>query len=290
MRGRMSESGDQERPMPPEELSRNGGAEGLFFFGQMRSGGPVLAELYRPVHERVEAVNRQYPDLSVRMTADTLGPLEELPAVVYTREGRLELGGWRLVSFDAKKTGDEHLALIHGELIGPEEKLLVRVHSSMMLNEIFGISVSDDRDQLFEAMRRIKARGRGLVIYINQEGAGNRLATAVAQMVLTNQGVPMTQAFEQLGVSKDNRSFEIAADVLTMLGLRGQPLELMTSNVRKAEALREAGFEAVPEEIRVDTEGSEVIQKYLASKTDEGIYYPGKGGETDDNARGGKGE
>jgi 3,4-dihydroxy 2-butanone 4-phosphate synthase/GTP cyclohydrolase II len=227
------------------------------------------ARLFRPIHEGVMGINEKYAHTSIRMTADTVDQLDNLPIQLERRTGIHNLGGWRLVSLESKDSLDEHLMLVKGDITKPEP-ILVRVHSSFIMNEIFHIDASDDREQLHTAMQQIHAVGRGIIIYVNQEGAGNRLASAVAQLYLTNQGIPMIQAFEELGIEIENRSFRLATDALKMLEVTS-PIALMTNNKNKRQQLEEAGFTLAPYDFHVEP-ASEATKKYLESKKDVGIY------------------
>lgn len=212
--------------------------------------------IYRPIQESAKSINEKFPDLSVYITADSQIELTGLPSSE-------KFGSWRLITFNDKLTLDEHLVLIKGDSKQPDP-LPVRVHSSFVVNEIFYIEASDDRAQLQEAMRQINENGRGMIIYLQQEGAGNRLATVVAQLALTNQGIAMTDAFKQLGVSVENRSFQLAADILTMLEIKA-PIALMTNNVNKRQQLESAGFEVVPYDFTVPSDNA-TVQAYLERK------------------------
>lgn len=234
--------------------------------------------VYRPIHESVKSLNENGQDLSVRITADTKIPLDKLPVKLLTENGIKPLGAWRLISFEDKHTADEHLILIKGDISG-SEVLPLRVHSSFIVNEIFHLDASDDRAQLHAAMEQINEYGRGMIIYINQEGAGNRLSTVVAQLALTNQGLPMPEAFRQLGVEVENRSFQIATDVLKLLQVKS-PIALMTNNVNKRQQLAQAGFNVVPYHFEVKI-NNPLVESYLQSKKKAGIYtqIATKGGE-----------
>lgn len=225
--------------------------------------------LFRPIHEAMVQINEKHPDTSIRFTADTLTPLDNLPIQLERQNGIRSLGGWRFISMESKSTLDEHIILIKGDITTPEP-LLVRIHSSFMINEIFHIEASDDRDQLHTAMEQIHAQDRGIVIYVNQEGAGNRLSTAVAQLALTNQGIPMLKAFESLGIEVENRSFALAADALKMLEISA-PIALMTNNKNKRAQLEEAGFIIAPYEFKVEPT-SDAARQYIESKKTGGIY------------------
>lgn len=221
-------------------------------------------KVYRPIHQ--EVVGKQLD--GVRITADTGIELDKIPSALWSPEGELNLGSWRLVSID-EANGDEHLVLIKGD-ISTEEPLLVRIHASNMPNEVFGFQYADDRDQLTQSMQIINQAGRGIIIYVNQEGAGNRLATTIAQLALTNAGIPMTQAFEELGMAKDNRSFRVAVATLQLLEV-GAPIILMTNNKAKRQQLEDKGFTVVPYEFNL-TPTNQVTANYLKSKKDAGIY------------------
>jgi GTP cyclohydrolase II len=119
-------------------------------------------------------------------------------------------------------------------------------------------------------MQQIHDQRRGIIIYVNQEGAGNRLSSVVSQLALTNLGIPMIQAFQKLGIEEENRSFTLATDALKMLEITC-PIALMTNNKNKRRQLEEAGFKLAQYEFKVEPT-SKATELYLRSKREAGIY------------------
>ena len=229
----------------------------------------------RYIHKGVAELNDER-DLSVLIASDSEIELNNIPLEGWTENGKEKFGAWRHVTF-IEKGGDykEHILLAKGD-ITTSNPLLIRIHSSFLPAEVFFSTASDDREQLTEAMRRIEERKRGIIIYVDQDGAGHGKAAAAAQLALTNQGIPVTEAFEQLGLTKENRSFQIAGDILKILEVTAH-LKLMTNNVNKQAALHQEGFEVLPFDFQVEPT-SDTAKQYLKAKQDEGIYNP-KGGD-----------
>lgn len=230
-----------------------------------------FSSVHRFIHRDMFPRNEQYEGLSVIMTADTGVELDNLPIIFNTKDGEENFGTWRVASFLDRDNRDEHLMFMKGD-IHTSEPLLVRVHSSCKMNEIFGFRFSDDRLQLEEAMRRIHHKGRGIILYVDQEGAGNRLSTIIAQLKLTNEGQDMFTAFDNLGVKRDNRSFAYAVDMLRFLDVTS-PIALLTNNESKIQYFKDAGFEVELQDFKIRPEDT-IARRYVETKEHLGLLFP----------------
>jgi GTP cyclohydrolase II len=138
----------------------------------------------------------------------------------------------------------EHLAIVAGaleELAGDE--VLARVHSECWTGETLGSLKCDCRQQLDQALKAIVEAGRGVVVYLRQEGRGIGLGNKIRAYALQEQGADTVQANEQLGFAADLRSYELAAAILADLGVRS--VALMTNNPEKLAGLEQAGVKVV---------------------------------------------
>lgn len=157
---------------------------------------------------------------------------------------------------------EEHVALVLGAIEGQQD-VLCRVHSSCFTGEVLGSLRCDCRAQLDAAMQRIAQEGRGVIIYLVQEGRGIGLGNKVRAYQLQDGGADTVEANLQLGFDADLRSYDLAAAMLRELGVAS--VRLMTNNPQKLEGLRSAGIEVSGHESHW-VESSEHSQNYLAVK------------------------
>jgi len=157
---------------------------------------------------------------------------------------------------------EEHVALVMGELAGAKD-VLCRVHSSCFTGEVLGSLRCDCRAQLEAAMQRIAQEGRGVIVYLVQEGRGIGLGNKVRAYHLQDDGADTVEANVQLGFDVDLRSYDLAAAMLCELGIAS--VRLMTNNPQKLEGLRRAGIDVSGHESHW-VESSEHSQDYLAVK------------------------
>lgn len=158
-------------------------------------------------------------------------------------------GTWQLEAFKSRVSSEEHLALWQGDLAAPEP-VLVRVHSQCLTGDVFASERCDCGSQLERALERIQAEGRGVVLYLSQEGRGIGLANKLRAYELQDRGIDTVDANHQLGFPADAREYGVAAQMLRLLGLRR--IRLMTNNPQKLQSLAAFGLEIVE---RIPLEG-----------------------------------
>lgn len=182
-------------------------------------------------------------------------PHGEFRVVVYRTGQAAGPGG------SALGTGpEEHVAMVMGDVRG--DAVLARVHSSCFTGEVLGSLRCDCRAQLDAALARIGAEGRGVVVYLVQEGRGIGLGNKVAAYRLQDQGADTVDANVQLGFDVDLRSYDLAASILRDLGVGS--VRLMTNNPQKIAGLEAAGMSVRPESHWVGE--SAHSESYLATK------------------------
>lgn len=173
-------------------------------------------------------------------------------------------GQFNLIAFEEKLTGDVHLALVKGEW-AEDEPVLVRVHSQCVTGDIFGSMRCDCGDQLAHAMMQVEKEGRGVVLYMKQEGRGIGLINKLRAYKLQEEGMDTVEANEALGFKMDHRDYGIGCQILRDLGLR--KLRLMTNNPKKRIGLAGYGLEIV-DRVPVEIPPNEVNEHYLMTKRD----------------------
>ncbi len=162
-------------------------------------------------------------------------------------------------------TGEEHLAFVAGE-IDEEEPILVRVHSQCLTGDIFGSERCDCGPQLHGALERIRQEGRGVLLYLLQEGRGIGLLNKLRAYELQEQGHDTVEANEKLGFRPDERNYGIGCQILRDLGVR--KMRLMTNNPGKYIALKGYGLE-IAERIQLEMPPTETSRDYLKAKRDK---------------------
>ncbi len=158
-------------------------------------------------------------------------------------------------------TGKEHMALALGDVAGGG-RLLARVHSECLTGDTLFSQRCDCGAQLETALRRIATAGRGLLLYLRQEGRGIGLMNKIRAYALQDRGADTVEANHALGFADDLRSYDIAAPMLRRFGVTA--LDLMTNNPRKVEALSALGFDV--RRVPLTTGGTAFNAAYLATK------------------------
>ncbi|EGJ70849.1 3,4-dihydroxy-2-butanone 4-phosphate synthase [Bacteroides coprosuis DSM 18011] len=173
-----------------------------------------------------------------------------------------EYGHFRLIPFKQKSNGLEHVALIKGTW-KEDEPVLVRVHSSCVTGDIFGSRRCECGDQLHEAMRMIEEAGKGVVVYMNQEGRGIGLMNKIAAYKLQEEGLDTVDANLHLGFKADERDYGVGAHVLREVGV--SKMKLMTNNPIKRIGLESYGLEIV-ENVGIEIKPNKYNKVYLETK------------------------
>lgn len=174
-------------------------------------------------------------------------------------------GDFDLYAYTQRSNGVQHLALVKGDLSDPAP-MLTRVHSSCITGDIFGSCRCDCGPQLHQAMQQIEREGRGVVIYMNQEGRGIGLINKLKAYKLQEQGRDTVQANEDLGFRGDERDYGVGAAILRDLGIR--QMRLLTNNPKKRTGLAGYGLEVV-ETVPIEIAANPHNAAYLATKRDK---------------------
>jgi len=215
-------------------------------------GGPAarsMPGLLQWVRERLRAVVNRDTRQPVRRVASARLPTE--------------FGGFDIHVFESPR--ETHVALVRGSL-GDGEDVLCRVHSSCVTGDIFHSERCDCGPQLHAALGRIATEGRGVLIYLNQEGRGIGLANKIRAYRLQEQGADTVEANERLGFPADLRDYRAALEMLRDLGVRS--VRLMSNNPRKLEGLAGDGL-AVNERLPIEIAATAASQHYLRTKRDK---------------------
>ncbi|HLT46259.1 MAG TPA: bifunctional 3,4-dihydroxy-2-butanone-4-phosphate synthase/GTP cyclohydrolase II [Rubricoccaceae bacterium] len=236
---------------------------------------------FQPVGVLIEVMNEdgtmaRVPDL--RQIADTHGlrliTIKDLIAYRMRTEKLVQRlvevhmptrhGDFQLVAYEEVLTGDNHLALVKGEW-AEDEPVLVRVHSQCVTGDIFGSARCDCGDQLARAMQQVEREGRGVVLYMKQEGRGIGLINKLRAYKLQEEGLDTVEANEALGFKMDHRDYGIGCQILRDLGVR--KLRLMTNNPTKRVGLKGYGLEIV-ERVPIEVAPGTHNARYLQTKRD----------------------
>lgn len=171
-------------------------------------------------------------------------------------------GHFKLIPFRQTATGLEHIALIKGEW-KEDEPILVRVHSSCATGDILGSKRCDCGEQLHKAMQMIEEEGKGVIIYMQQEGRGIGLMNKIAAYKLQEEGMDTVDANIHLGFKPDERDYGCGAQMLRQLGVH--KMRLMTNNPTKRVGLEAYGLEIV-ENVPIEVSPNEYDYRYLKTK------------------------
>jgi len=174
-------------------------------------------------------------------------------------------GDFKLRLFEDRIHSDHHVALVKGE-IQEEEATLVRVHSQCLTGDIFGSLRCDCGQQLEGALNRIEKEGKGILVYLRQEGRGIGLKNKIRAYQLQDDGLDTVEANEKLGYAADLREYGIGAQILRKCGVR--KMRLLTNNPQKIVGIEGHGLEVVGREA-LEFEANHVNEKYLKTKRDK---------------------
>ena len=255
-------------------LRRTGHTEAAIDFARMAG--------FRPAGVLVEIMNEdgsmaRLPDL--RRVADRfnlkLVTIKDLIAYRLKKESLIKrevevrmptlYGDFNLVAYTQTNTGDTHLALVKGEW-EKDEPVMIRVHSSCVTGDIFASFRCDCGNQLHQAMKMVQEDGKGVVLYMNQEGRGIGLINKLKAYKLQEEGLDTVQANLELGFDMDNRDYGVGAQILRDLGV--SKLKLISNNPKKRAGLIGYGLEIV-DNIPIEIEPNKYNEKYLKTKRDK---------------------
>jgi 3,4-dihydroxy 2-butanone 4-phosphate synthase/GTP cyclohydrolase II len=176
-----------------------------------------------------------------------------------------EYGDFRVHAFENQVDHQTHVALVRGD-IGDGEDLLVRVHSSCLTGDGLHSIRCDCGAQLDVAMRKIADEGRGVLLYLNQEGRGIGLANKIRAYELQDEGFDTVEANERLGFKADQRDYGMGVQILRELGVRS--MRLMSNNPRKLVGIEGYGL-SIREWIPIEIPASDSTRRYLKTKKEK---------------------
>ena len=176
-----------------------------------------------------------------------------------------EWGNFKLIDYTVETSGQEHLVLAKGEW-KKDEPVLVRMHSSCVTGDIFGSCRCDCGEQLHQSMQMIEKAGKGVIVYLNQEGRGIGLLNKLKAYKLQEQGRDTVEANVELGFKVDERDYGVGAQILRDLGVR--KIKLMTNNPKKRAGLIGYGLEIV-ENVPIVVQSNPHNAKYLQTKKEK---------------------
>ncbi|RFM25580.1 bifunctional 3,4-dihydroxy-2-butanone-4-phosphate synthase/GTP cyclohydrolase II [Deminuibacter soli] len=217
---------------------------------------PELLEIAKKFDLRIISIKDL---IEYRLQTDSL--IEEVVRVNMPTQ----FGDFKLVAFREKNTSNEHLALIKGEW-QKGEPVLARVHSSCFTGDILGSFRCDCGEQLHKAMQMVEKEGRGIILYMNQEGRGIGLMNKLRAYKLQEEGMDTVEANLHLGFAMDQRDYGVGAQILRYLG--ATKLRLMSNNPRKRAGLNGYGIEIV-DIVPIEIKPNPHNEKYLQTKRDK---------------------
>jgi 3,4-dihydroxy 2-butanone 4-phosphate synthase/GTP cyclohydrolase II len=217
---------------------------------------PQLKKIAQKFHLKIISIKDL---IEYRLKTDSL--IEEITRV----DMPTKYGHFKLVAFREKTTGGEHLALLKGEW-QKDEPVLTRVHSSCFTGDILGSLRCDCGDQLHKAMQMVEAEGKGMVLYMNQEGRGIGLMNKLRAYKLQEEGMDTVEANLHLGFGMDERDYGVGAQILRYLNVT--KLRLMSNNPKKRAGLSGYGLEIV-EIVPIEIKPNPHNEKYLTTKRDK---------------------
>ncbi|HXF09407.1 MAG TPA: bifunctional 3,4-dihydroxy-2-butanone-4-phosphate synthase/GTP cyclohydrolase II [Desulfuromonadaceae bacterium] len=176
-----------------------------------------------------------------------------------------DFGDFDLHLYRSKIDGQHHVALVRGDVTG-QKNVLVRVHSECLTGDVFGSRRCDCGPQLHQAMRQVAEAGRGVIVYMRQEGRGIGLAPKIKAYKLQEQGYDTVEANQKLGYGMDLREYGLGAQILADLGLK--TIRLLTNNPKKVVGLEGYGLK-ITEQVPIRVKPNPHNERYLKTKRDK---------------------
>jgi 3,4-dihydroxy 2-butanone 4-phosphate synthase/GTP cyclohydrolase II len=176
-----------------------------------------------------------------------------------------EFGDFEIHAYEDLADGKAHVALVLGD-ISDGHGVLARLHSSCLTGDVFHSARCDCGPQLHTAMARIATEGRGVILYLDQEGRGIGLANKIRAYALQDEGYDTVEANERLGFGADQREYGLGVTILSDLGVRS--MRLLTNNPRKRAGVEGHGM-SVSELLPIEIPASEFTRRYLQTKKDK---------------------
>jgi 3,4-dihydroxy 2-butanone 4-phosphate synthase/GTP cyclohydrolase II len=173
-----------------------------------------------------------------------------------------KFGNFKVIAYKSTTDPDEHLAMVMGD-VATDEPVLVRVHSQCLTGDVFHSERCDCGEQIEIAMKRIADEGRGVVLYMRQEGRGIGIHNKIKAYALQDKGMDTVEANLLLGFKADQRDYGIGAQILADLGIRN--MRLMTNNPKKMSGLESYGL-TITEQLPITTQPNPHNRRYLQTK------------------------
>ena len=190
---------------------------------------------------------------------------EKLVESIETVKLPTDYGDFELHLYRAKIDGQHHLALVRGDISG-HKNVLVRVHSECLTGDVFGSRRCDCGPQLHQAMKQVAEAGRGVILYMRQEGRGIGLAPKIQAYKLQEQGLDTVEANAKLGYGMDLREYGLGAQILVDLGLK--TIRLLTNNPKKVVGLKGYGLKIV-QQVPIKIKSNPHNERYLKTKREK---------------------